>query len=159
MRSIGIALAALALTGASAAYAAAPEHSWVSIDDTITWNDCGFTVEESVVGSLHLISWFDDAGKLTRQTVTAPNFHVTFLNPANGKSVTTASPYVAHKEANPDGSLTIAFTGLVGSITGGGPAAVTAGREVIIFSDGGVELVSKVGPFGDLCEALSATIG
>ena len=159
MRIIGLALAALALAGASAAYAAAPEHRWVSIDDTFTWDDCGFTVEESVVGTLHLISWFDDAGKLTRQIVTAPDFHVTFRNPANGESVTTASPYVAHKEANPDGSLTIAFTGLVGSITGGGRAFVTTGREVIVFSDGGVELVSKVGPSADLCEALNATIG
>ena len=159
MRIIGLVLVAITLAGASTAQAAAPEHRWVSIDDEFTWNDCGFTVEETVVGTLHLISWFDDAGALTRQTVTAPNFKVTFRNPANGKSVTISSPYVAHKKANPDGSLTIAFTGLVGSITGGGPAYVTAGREVIVFSDGGVELVSKVGPSADLCEALNATIG
>lgn len=159
MRIIGLVLVAITLAGASTAQAAAPEHRWVSIDEMFTWDDCGFTVEESVVGTLHFSSWFDDAGKLTRQTVTAPNFHVTFRNPANGESVTTASPYVAHKEANPDGSLTIAFTGLVGSITGGGRAFVTTGREVIVFSDGGVELVSKVGPSADLCEALTATIG
>lgn len=159
MRVLGLVFVAVALAGASAAQAAGPEHRWISIDDSVTHDSCGFTVEESFVGTLHLTTWFDDAGTLARQIVTAPNFHVAWRNPATGESVRSASPYVAHKEASPDGSLTIAFTGLVGSITGGGRAYVTAGREVIVFSDGGVELVSKVGPSGDLCEALIATIG
>ena len=62
MRFIGLVLVALALAGASAAYGAAPTHEWVSLDDTFTWDDCGFPVEESIDGTLHLISWFDDAG-------------------------------------------------------------------------------------------------
>lgn len=148
-----------ALAAAAPARAAAPTHEWVSLDESFTHDMCGFTVEESFVGTLHFISWFDDAGKRTRQLVAAPNFRVTFRNPATGESVTTASPYVAHKQDHPDGSVTVAFTGLVGAITGGGRAHVTAGREVVVFSANGAEVLVKAGPSNDLCEALIATIG
>ena len=67
--------------------------------------------------------------------------------------MTSASPYVVHKEDNPDGSATISFTGLVSAITGGGRAYVTAGRVVILFSEGGIEPISGSGPSADLCEA------
>ena len=80
-------------------------------DDTFTWDDCGFPVEESIDGTLHLISWFDDAGNRKRQLVAAPDFRVTWRNLDSGESVTSASPYVVHKEDNPDGSATISFTG------------------------------------------------
>ena len=94
MRIIGLVLAALALAGASAAYAfaAAPTHEWVTIDDTFTWDDCGFPVEETVDGTLHFISWFDDAGNRTRQNLLAPDFHVTWRNAETGESVSSASP-------------------------------------------------------------------
>lgn len=148
-----------ALAVAAPARAAAPVHEWETLDESFTHDFCGFTVEESFRGTLHLISWFDDAGNRTRQIVAAPNFRVTWRNPATGASVSSQSPYVAHKTDNPDGSLTVAFTGLVGAITGGGPAYVTAGREVVLFSPNGLEVISKAGPSADLCEALAATIG
>ena len=159
MRFIGLVLAALALAGASAAYGAAPTHEWVSLDDTFTWGDCGFPVEESIDGTLHLISWFDDAGNRKRQLVAAPDFRVTWRNLDSGESVTSASPYVARKEGNPVGSATISFTGLDSAITGGGRAYATAGRVVIRFSESGIEPISSAGPSADLCEALTATIG
>jgi hypothetical protein len=148
-----------ALAAASPARAAAPVHEWVSLDESFTHDSCGFTVEETFAGRLHFISWFDDAGTRTRQLVAAPNFRVTWRNTVTGESVTSQSPYVAHKEDNPDGSLTVAFTGLVGAITGGGRAYVTSGRFVVEFSEAGSEVISAAGPSGDLCEALIATIG
>lgn len=148
-----------ALAVASPAQAAAPEHEWVSLDESITHDSCGFTVEESFVGTLHFISWFDEAGNRTRQTVTAPNFRVTWRNPATGESVSSQSPFVVHKVDNPDGTLTVSFTGLVSAITGGGPAYVTSGRLVVLFSANAPEVLFAAGPSSDLCEALNATIG
>ena len=148
-----------ALAAASAAHAAAPTHEWRSVAESITHDFCGFTIEESFVGTLHFLSWFDDAGNRTRQTVTAPNLRVTWRNPATGESVSSMSPYVVHKTDNPDGSLTVAFTGLVGAMNGGGRVYVTAGREVVLFSPSGAEVLFKAGPSADLCEALAATIG
>ena len=64
-----------------------------------------------------------------------------------------------HKRDNADGSVTIAFTGLVFAIRGAGLAFVDSGRDVIVFSDGVVQPLSSSGPSADHCEALAATIG
>ena len=149
----------LSLVAASAVSAAAPVREVVTIDDTFTWDDCGFLVEEHAVGKLHLISWLDDTGARIRQIVTAPGLHITWRNPLTGASVTTANTYVAHKQFNPDGSLTVAFTGLVFAVSGSGAAFVEAGRKVVLFSDGGIELLASSGPSADLCAALTTAIG
>lgn len=148
-----------ALAAASTALAAGPVHERVAIDETITWDFCGFTVEERLVGSLHFASWYDDAGNRTRQIVTAPGAHVTWTNAETGASVTSASPYAVHKEDHADGSSTIAFTGLAFALNGGGRAYVSSGRALILFSEEGVEFLAGSGPSADLCEALTATIG
>lgn len=148
-----------ALAVATIARATPPVHEWVSIDDTFTWDDCGFVVEEHDVATIHFVSWFDESGGRTRQVVTAPGSRITWTNPATGASVTTVNSYVVHKRDNPDGSATIAFTGLVFAIPGGGQAYVDSGRDLIVFSEDGVQLLSSVGPSADLCEALGATIG
>jgi hypothetical protein len=148
-----------ALAVATAARATPPVHEWVSVDETFTWDDCGFVVQEHDVATLHFVSWYDESGARTRQTVTAPNARITWTNPATGASVTTPNPYVVHKRDNPDGSATIAFTGLVFAIPGHGPAYVDSGRDLIVFSEDGIELLSSVGPSADLCEALAASIG
>ena len=147
------------LVAVSVGSAAAPVREVVTIDDTFTWDDCGFLVEEHAVGKLHLISWLDDTGARIRQIVTAPGLHITWRNPLTGASVTTANTYVAHKQFNPDGSLTVAFTGLVFAVNGGGAGFVEAGRKVVLFSDGGIELLASSGPSADLCAALTAAIG
>ena len=163
MRRISILLAVAATTALGAAstvaHAAAPVHEWVSVDETFTWDGCGFTVEEHDVGALHFVSWYDASGVRTRRLVLAPGFRITYTNPATGASVTSVNPFVVHRSANPDGSDTIAFTGLAFALQGGGQAYVDSGRDVIVFSAGNAEVVSSVGPTADLCEALSATIG
>lgn len=156
---VAIAIATALAAAATLAQAAAPAHEWVSIDDTFTWDDCGFVVQEHDVATLHFVSWFDASGARTRQLVAALGARITWTNPATGASVTSVNPFVVHKRDNPDGSATIAFTGLAFAITGGGPAYVDSGRDVIVFSPGNIVPVSSVGPSADLCEALSAAIG
>lgn len=156
---LAVAVTTLLTAAATTAHAATPLHEWVSIDDTFTWDDCGFAVEEHDQVTLHFVSWFDASGDRTRQLVLAPGARITWTNPATGASVTTANPYVVHKRDNPDGSVTIAFTGLVFALHGGGRAYVDSGRDVIVFSDGQIEPVSTAGPSADLCAALAATIG
>jgi hypothetical protein len=153
------AVAPLALA-AGPASAAEPEHEWLSVDETFTQSNCGFPIVQHDVVNLHFISWFDDSGSRTRQTVTAPGTRITWTNPQTGASVTSANPFVVHKTDNADGTTTIAFTGLDFAIPGGGHAYVSSGREVIVFSPSeGVEVLSSVGPSADLCEALAAAIG
>jgi hypothetical protein len=149
----------LVATGAPA-HAAAPTHEWVPIDDTFSFDDCGFLVQEHDVATLHLISWYDASGVRQRQVVLAPGARISWTNAETGASVTTANPFAVHKTDNPDGSATIAFTGLSFAIPGGGQAYVDSGRSLILFSpDTGVQPLSSVGPSADLCEALAATIG
>lgn len=115
---------------------------------------------EHLTGSFHFVSWFDASGVRTRQLVAAPRAQITWTNADTGASVTSANPYVAHKRDNPDGTVTIAFTGLVFLVTGGGRAYVDAGRDVILFSPStGVTPLGGTGPSADLCEALTAAIG
>jgi hypothetical protein len=155
---LGIAIATVLVTAAAVARAAAPTHEWITLDDTFTWNDCGFPVEEHAFGKLHFISWFDGNGVRTRQLVAAPGAGSTYTNPLTGKSVSSPGPYVVHKSDGAD-SVTVAFTGLRFALPGGGKAYVDSGRDLVVFSDSGAELLSSVGPSADLCEALAATIG
>jgi disulfide bond formation protein DsbB len=164
MRRIIVLLAIAVVTALAAAtisaQAATPVHEWVTIDETFTWDDCGFVVEEHDVATLHLTSWFDPSGARTRQVVTAPGARITWTNVATGASVTTVNTYAVHKRDNPDGSATIAFTGPVFVLPGGGGKAyVESGRDLIVFRPGGIEVLSSTGPSADLCEALTATIG
>jgi hypothetical protein len=153
------AIAASLAVAVAPAGAATPVREWVPIDETFTWDGCGFAVQEHDVLRLHFISWYDASGTRTAQVVVAPGARITYTNPATGASVTIANPFVVHKSANPDGSQTIAFTGLFFSLPGGGSRYVDSGRDLIVFSSGGVQPVSSVGPSDDLCAALAATIG
>jgi hypothetical protein len=156
---VAVALVTSLATAATLARAAGPVHEWASIDETFTWDDCGFAVEEHDVATLHFISWYDASGHRTRQTVTAQGARITWTNPETGASVTTPNPDVVHKRDNADGSAIIAFTGLVFVIPGGGRAYVDSGRDLIYFSPDRIELLASSGPSADLCEALAATIG
>jgi hypothetical protein len=154
-----VAVATLLAAAATAARAAAPTHEWVTVDDTFTWDDCGFPVQEHDVATLHFVVWFDANGNRTRRLVTAPKAQITWTNALTGASVTSPNPFVSHRRFNADGSSTIAFTGLEFALPGGGRASVDSGREVIVFANGMVEPVSSVGPSDDLCAALTAAIG
>jgi hypothetical protein len=157
---LAIALVTALGVAATLANAATPVREWVSIDDTFTFDDCGFLVEEHDVANLHFVSWSDPTGARTRQVVTAPGARITWTNVTTGASVTSMNSYAVHKRDNPDGSITIAFTGIVFAIPGGGGKAyVESGRDLVVFSSGGIELLSSAGPSADLCEALTAAIG
>jgi len=153
------AIAASLAVAVAPAGAAKPVQEWVPIDETFTWDDCGFAVEEHDVLLLHFTSWYDPSGVRTAQLVAAPGAKITYTNPDTGESVTIANPFVVHKTDNPDGSQTIAFTGLFFSLPGGGSRYVDSGRDLVIFSSGDVQLLASVGPSDDLCAALAATIG
>jgi hypothetical protein len=148
-----------ALAVAAPARAAAPVHERVVVDSTVTFDFCGFPVEESLKGTLQTTSWFDESGNRTRETVTAPGLRITWTNGDTGASVSSGNPFVVHKTDNADGSVTVMFTGLGWVMNSGGSAYVSSGRAVLVFSEAGVELLAASGPNADLCEALAATIG
>jgi hypothetical protein len=163
MRRVIVLLAVAVVTSLSAAatlaQAAAPTQEWVSIDETFTWDGCGFLVEEHDVLTLHLTTWLDGSGAPTRRIVTAPGARITWTNPVTGASVTSVNPFAVHRRFNPDGSATIALTGLNFVVKGGGRVYVDSGRDVILFANGSIEPLSSSGPSDDLCEALTAAIG
>ena len=156
---LAVAIITSLVAAAASAHAAAPLRERVPIDETFTFDGCGFVIEEHDVLTLQFTSWYDASGNRLRQIVTAPGARITYTNPATRASVTAVNPFVVHKRDNADGSVTIAFTGLVFAIRGAGSTYVDSGRDLIVFSDGVVEPVSSSGPSADLCEALAATIG
>jgi hypothetical protein len=153
---MSVAIATSLIAPGASAHAAAPVREPVPIDETFAFDDCGFPLEEHDVLELRFISWYDAAGVRQRQLVLAPGARITWTNVATGASVSIANPFVVHKSDNPDGSTTIAFTGLVFAIGG----YVDSGRDLIVFSPAtGVEPLSSAGPSDDLCAALAAEIG
>ena len=152
-----LAVATVTSLGAAAtsAQAGQPTRGSESLDYTFTFDDCGFPVEEHGSGKLNLISWYDASGTRTREIVTAPGARITWTNLDTGRSVTSANTYVVHKQDNPDGSVTVAFTGVVFAVKG----HVESGRDLVVFSAGGIEWLAEAGPTADLCEALTAAIG
>lgn len=171
MRRIGLLLAAVAvpLWYAATAPAVPPQHFPTEhIDDFFTIpaapeGPCAFEIDVHVVGDLRHTHFFDQAGNEIRDLTVFPNFRITFS--ANGKSITTVSPGVEHITINPDGSATIAITGLQGHlIVGGGPPQATdVGRLVLFFSgpeDQEPDIVFQAGqfnfgPFPQLCDILA----
>lgn len=151
--------AAAALTAAGPAAAAGPTSEWVTLDDTFTWDDCGFTVVQHDTGQLHFLVWTDDAGQIVRRWVLAPGAKSTYTNPATGASVTSGDPFVVRRYHNPDGTMTIHISGLRFQLRGGGSVYVDSGRDILLFSESGPAVLSSVGPSADLCDALSAAIG
>jgi hypothetical protein len=156
-------LAALAL--GAAARAIPPEHFPVEhIDDSFTIEGaCAFPVDVHVVGDLRHTHFLDQQGNEIRDLTVFPNFRVTFS--ANGKSIMTVSPGVEHITINPDGSATIAITGLQGHLVvrGGPPLASDVGRLVLFFSgpeDEEPDVIFQAGSFNfgplpQLCDVLA----
>ena len=154
-----VAMATSLAAAATLARAAGPTQDWATFDETFTWDGCGFAVEEHDVITLHFVTWLDASGAPKRQIVTAPGTKITWSNLANGKSVTSANTFAVHKTFNPDGSITLAFTGINFAIQGGGKAYVDSGRVLAVFADGSFVPLKSSGPNADLCEALTAAIG
>jgi hypothetical protein len=166
-----LALAALALAGvaslsAASADAAAPEQTVIPIDDTFTVSDiCPFPIVEHAQGTLRIIDFVDRNGNPARELDITPGLKISFS--ANGVTLTTASPSLAHLTFNGE-SDTVMVTGLSGhiSIPGQGTLALSAGRIVVVISDDEPDIVAMDGTFsfgfGDLppieaqlCDALA----
>jgi hypothetical protein len=163
----------LALTGVltlvltTVARAAPPQHFPIErIDDTFTIEDeCAFAVIAHVEGAIRNTRFFDRTGTEIRGLTIYPRFRVTFSNPDTGKSITTASPAVEHVTINPDGSATVAVTGLQGHVIvgGGPPLAADVGRVVFFFTgpdDEEPDVLFQAGqfnfgPFPQLCDVLA----
>jgi hypothetical protein len=131
--AIGAIVAAL---GAGAATAAPPQQTAFTIDDTFTVDGiCAFPIVEHAQGKARIIDFVDRSGNVTRELDVTPGLTVSFS--ANGITLTTVSTSVGHGTFNPDGTATLAVTGLSGhiSIPGEGTIALSAGRFVAIFSD------------------------
>jgi hypothetical protein len=152
-------LAAGALTTAGPAAAAGPASDWVTLDDTFTWDDCGFPVVQHDTGRLHFLVWTDETGQIVRRWVLAPDAKSSYTNPASGASVTSGDPFVVHRYNNSDGTITVRISGLRFQLRGGGTVYVDSGREILLFTESGRTVLSSVGPSADLCAALSAAIG
>jgi hypothetical protein len=152
-------LAVGALTAAGPAVAAGPASDWVTLDDTFTWDDCGFPVVQHDTGRLHFLVWTDETGQVVRRWVLAPDAKSSYTNPATGASVTSGDPFVVHRYNNSDGTITVRVSGLRFQVRGGGIVYVDSGRDILLFTGSGRTVRSSVGPSADLCAALSATIG
>jgi hypothetical protein len=151
--------AAGALTTAGAATAAGPTSEWVTLEDTFTWDDCGFPVVQHDTGRLHFLVWTDESGQAVRRWVLAPDAKSSYTNPATGASVTSGDPFVVHRYNNADGTITVHISGLRFQLRGGGTVYVDSGRDILLFTESGGTVLSSVGPSADLCEALTAAIG
>jgi hypothetical protein len=163
---VALALAGVASLSVASADAAPPQQTVISIDETFTVDDiCPFPIVESGQGTARIIDFVDQNGNTTRELDLAPGFRVTFT--ANGVTLTTVSPSLAHITFNDD-SETFAITGLSGhiSIPGQGTLALSAGRIVAVVTEDDFQIVAMNGTFsfgvGDLppieaqlCDALA----
>lgn len=168
-RLVALAVVALgALVVVAIAAAGKPSHAVIVIDDVFTIpaapaGPCAFAIQGHATGTVRTTEFFDRSGNLTRVISAFPTARVTFS--ANGKSISTVTPSVEHITINPDGSATLAITGLSGHlITGGGPPlAADVGRIVFFFSsptDTEPDLIFQAGQFNDgpfpqLCDVLA----
>jgi hypothetical protein len=172
MRKLAVLIACaslVALALAAATRAIPPEHFPVEHIDVIETipaapeGPCPFEIDVHVVGNVRHTHFFDKQGNVVRELTVFPRFRVTFS--ANDKSVTTVSGATEHVTINPDGSVTVAITGLQGHlIVGGGPPlAPDVGRLVLLFSgpqDEEPDILFQAGqfnfgPFPQLCDVLA----
>src|SRR3954469_2582169 len=167
-RSItGVLLLAVLALAAFAPTAAAdqPVTTVTTFDRTFTIpagpNTCPFPIVGHTQGSLRE-TVFSNGKDVTH----AVDFHITYTNPANGKSLTTvlAGPFVV--EPNDDGTVTVTINGNDGHITQPGEGTIFAavGRLVYIADPSAPEvpitLLQSTGrqdpsQFPATCEGLS----
>jgi hypothetical protein len=121
---------------------------------------CGFRIERDNYINLIDTAFFDKDGNPRRFLEVAPGTKLTWINPANGKSVTYANVFSIHQTLNADGSIDEFDVGLVyrAIVPGEGASTVNSGRLVLHISPTGVvTVVSDVGPsdsFQGVCDAL-----
>ena len=166
-RTVGVFLAivATAITG-TAAGAAQPIRERSVIDRTQVsprlTAECGFPVRVHQSGYRDTLLFFDRDGNLLRVIEHDASFTNTWTNLETGASVTSPRPLVAHTRTAPDGSSTVAVTGLEFQITkpGSGAVSMTAGRRVWTFDADGnfVDEIFHAGQDDGLLPGLCAAL-
>jgi hypothetical protein len=120
----------------SAASASPPQQTVFPINETFTVSGiCAFPIVETVHGTARIIEFTDQSGNPVREIDLTPGLTVSFS--ANGITLRTASPSLAHVTFNTDGTATLTITGLSGhiSVPGQGTVALSAGRFVLLLTD------------------------
>jgi hypothetical protein len=126
------AVAALALLGlASTAAAEQPVTTVRTFDRTTTFpagRFCSFAFTAHTVGTIRETVYSN--GKDVQHAV---DFHITYTNPANGKTLTTvlAGPFVV--EPNGDGTVTVTINGNDGHITQPGEGTIFADVGKLVY--------------------------
>ena len=152
----------LALTFVPAAVASPPAAETVQVNDSFSFDDCGFQVDATTTGSIRFSTHFDANGNLA---FVLNNYRLsqTYTNPATGASLTSPNVGPDRITFSENGlQETIVTIGLIGPviIPGEGMVANAAGREVFLATfdqDGNLidfQLVLVNGPHEDGFQAL-----
>lgn len=159
-----LALAAL-LVFASSTLAAPPIRATEQVDVTfpVPAELCGFPLVQHIEGTVRQTIFVDRNGDPVRRLDSQAAVRITFSNPASGASLTTVSSASGHITLNPDGSETVAITGLQGHAKSpdGGFVATDVGLLVIHFPVGAPPVILHQagqfsgGPFPTVCDLLA----
>lgn len=117
---------------------------------------CGFPITRDINGVLIDTTFFDKEGNPTRFLEVAPGFQVTFTNSANGNTVSYPNVFSLHQTFNADGSIDVAFTGLIFRVIvpGQGKVAMDGGRFVLHVAADGTETVTQDSGPSDSIQAI-----
>jgi hypothetical protein len=134
MRSKVFTLATLVVVGALLALAPTaaaeePVTSEVHFDRTRTFEGfCAFPLVVHTEGTLRETVF--SSGKDVTHAI---DFHITYTNPTNGKTLTTvlAGPFIT--EPNPDGTVTVTINGNDGHITAPGQGTIFAAVGKLVY--------------------------
>ena len=148
----------------SSAGAVAPDNFTVEVDESFSFDDCGFTIEGRTTGFVKVHVFFDKAGN---SVGVINNFalKVTYTNPETGETLTTPVVGPDIITFQDDGSETVASIGIIARIVvpGEGLVAAQIGKIVFFFTDPEDEepdVIFVAGPhdgniLAALCEALA----
>jgi len=161
---ISAAFSAALLLSVSSAGAVAPDNFTVEVDESFSFDDCGFTIEGRTTGFVKVHVFFDKAGN---SVGVINNFalKVTYTNPETGETLTTPVVGPDIITFQDDGSETVASIGIIARIVvpGEGLVAAQIGKIVFFFTDPEDEepdVIFVAGPhdgniLAALCEALA----
>lgn len=119
----------------------------VPVDQAQALSSCGFPIIRHDVGTLIFQDSFDSNGNLVWENAIFSNWRITFVNPANGKSVTSVRAYNERFVQYGDGSFKAMSAGLVAQlvIPGQGQIAANVGVISVIFDASGQPVSIVIG--------------
>src|SRR4051794_27147328 len=127
-----VAAASLPFLATTTAVAVPPEHVTVPIDNSFSFDDCGFVVDGAFSGTFHVTLFRNSAGLVIQERDGGSDLRSTLTNEQTGKTVTSvnsASAFFDYGSGAVIGSsVTITIVGMNGRLPGVGP---DAGRVVL----------------------------